>query len=103
MKISEQELLVLKDLQTKQDQNATVVGISTIEFFERVMSMVTKVQKTREDQMNLGKLVLRAHGIDPDKIDCTIDMASGEIRQLVVRDGVTQYVSIEELSKTEKE
>ncbi|OGL45178.1 MAG: hypothetical protein A2W05_07470 [Candidatus Schekmanbacteria bacterium RBG_16_38_10] len=94
MKITEQELKGLKDLQIKQDQNAQVIGIATIEFFERVMNIIGKVQKTKEEQMNLGKLVLRAHGVDPDKIDCTIDMVDGYIKQLVVKDGVAQYAEI---------
>lgn len=96
MNITEQELKGLKDLQIKQDQNANVVGVATIEFFERVMNMIGKVQKTKQEQMDLGKLVLRAHGVDPDKIDCTIDMNDGQIKQLVVKDGIAQYVEIEQ-------
>jgi len=96
MKVTEQELKGLKDLQTKQDQNALIIGVATIEFFERVMNMIGKVQKTKEEQMNLGKLVLRAHGVDPDKVDCTIDMNDGMIKQLVVKDGTAQYIEIQE-------
>ncbi len=84
----------MKDLQQKQDQHAQTIGVATIEFLGRALDILSQVQKTREEQLNLGKLVLRAHGVDPDKADCSIDMNDGSIKQLVVRDGMTMYVDI---------
>lgn len=94
MKISEQELKSIKGLQTKQDQNAYVIGIATIEYWENVVTMVAKVQRTKQEQLELGKAVLKAHGVDPDKVDYTIDTNDGSIKQLVVKDGVAQYEDI---------
>lgn len=96
MKVTDQELKGMKDLQQKQDLHAQTIGITTIEFLERALNILGQVQKTKEEQLNLGKLVLRAHGVDPDKTDCSIDMNDGAIKQLVIRDGTTMYVDIED-------
>lgn len=95
LKVSEQELEGLKALMNKQDNNARLVGGAWIEFMQLSLNIIEKVQGTRKEQEDLGKAILRAHGLDTDKSDYTIDFQSREIKQLVVADGQVQYKTIE--------
>lgn len=80
--ITEQELKGLKDLQVKQDNNAMSAGVMLLGFLESGMGLLMKTQEIRKEQNELGKLILRSHGVDPDKGDYTIDMLTGQIQEL---------------------
>lgn len=80
--ITEQELKGLKDLQAKQDSNAMAAGVMLLGFLESGMGLLMKTQEIRKEQNELGKLILRGHGIDPDKSDYTINMSTGQIEEL---------------------
>ena len=94
MKISEKELDGLMVLVNKQDQHARVAGARWLEFLENSLVVLNKVQETRKEQADLGKTILRAHGLDPDKTDYTIDFKTREIKHLVEVDGEPQYVAV---------
>lgn len=94
-KLTEMELKSLQDLVKKQDQNAFVVGVATIEWFQNVINMVNKVNKTKEDQKKLGETLLKLHGCDPEQDNYTINQITGEIMKLETVNGKAEYVSIE--------
>ena len=102
MKISEKKLEGLMLLVNKQDQNARVAGARWLEFLENSLMVLGKVQETRKEQADLGKTILRAHGLDPDKTDYTIDFKTREIKHLVEVEGMPQYVAVNE-KEVEKE
>lgn len=104
MKISEKEKNLITSLVRTQDQNAHLLGVSAIQFFETLNSILEKVKNTREKQKNLGEAILRSHGIDVDSGEYTIDTSTREVKKLVVVDGQAKYILIpEEESKESKE
>lgn len=95
LKVNEQELEGLKMLVNKQNQNAHVIGGEWLSFLQNSLNILQKAQVVKKEQEDLGKVILRSHGLDPDKFDYTIDFQSREIKQLVIVDGQVQYKTID--------
>lgn len=100
IKISPDQLEMLKRFQKERDEYATMLGVATAEFEEAKSLFFKKLRASEDRQKNVGVSILKSLGLDPDLGDYIIclhghtpginDCEDGVVKKLV--DG--KYVDV---------
>jgi len=83
MKVGLAELSLIRGLRETRDKDAMALGTMTYEFEITKARLAQSIANSSAQEDAAGAKILRAMGFDPDGRTLTIDVADGQVKELV--------------------